>query len=250
MSEYLARHAKPKKKSWREDKWKLDRYLLPKWEHVKARDISRSDVRALVEGIADRGAPILANRVLALTSKVFSVAVERDWRPDNPCRGIAHPGKEQKRDRVLSDDEVRTLWNALEAEDPFFRALFQLRFLTAARGGEIRHMRWKDVNLTTGWWIIPSESSKNDLPHHVPLNDTALHLLNNLKRWQEQRRITMNEGRKKKGWPLREPSEWVFPSPRGDDEPFNWEQRATDVCAKPPASNFVPTTYAGPSPHF
>jgi integrase len=194
---------------------------------VKATDVSRPDIRGLVERIADGGAPIHANRVLALLSKIFNFAVVRDWRSDNPTHGVERPGVERRRDRVLTDEEIVTLWAALNEEDPFHRALFQLRFLTAARGGEIRHMRWQELDLVTGWWTIPEEFSKNGIPHHIPLSTLAVRLLNELNAWQEKRRAEINDGRRKKRLPPRERSVWVFPSPRGGDEPFLWEQRAT-----------------------
>lgn len=69
-------------------------------------------MRALVEDVADSGAPILANRLVALLSKMFSFALDH---PEvkgltvNPATKIPRPGREQSRDRVLTDDEVRTL---------------------------------------------------------------------------------------------------------------------------------------------
>jgi integrase len=135
---------------------------------VKARDISRPDVRALIESITDKGAPVLANRVLALVSKMFNFALVRDWRTDNPCQGVEkNPEKSLK--RVLTDDEITKVWEVLEREDPFFRALFQLRFFTAARGGEIRRMRWADIDLEAGWWNLPPEFVKNERAHRLPL---------------------------------------------------------------------------------
>lgn len=193
-TEYIERHAKRVKKSYRNDQWMIDRHLLPRWRHVKARDVSRPDVRALVEAIADRGAPVLANRVLALISKMFSFAVSRDWRADNPCTDVKRPGSEKSRERVLTSEEIVTLWKTLDAEDPFFRALFQLRFLTAARGGEIRRMRWHDLDLESGWWSIPREFAKNDVSHRVPLNQKALMLLKELRDWQAAQLIKINSG--------------------------------------------------------
>jgi integrase len=49
--------------------------------------------------------------------------------------------------------------------------------LTAQRRGEICTMRWQDVDLTTGWWLIPAESSKNADPHRVPLTPMVVELL-------------------------------------------------------------------------
>ncbi len=129
--------------------------------------------------------------------------------------------------RVLTDDEIKTVWNVLECEDPFFRALFQLRFLTAARGGEIRRMRWADIDLEAGWWSLPPEFVKNERAHRLPLVAAACNILNDLRTWQDQRLRDINKGRATKKLLPKNASEWVFPSPRGDDSPFDWEQRAT-----------------------
>jgi integrase len=222
---YLDRHAKPKKKSWKSDEWVINRHLLPKWRQVKARDVSQADVQSLVDTIGAT-APILANRVLALISKMFNFSIKKKWRLDNPCQWIDKPGIERSRDRVLSHDEIRAVWNSLASETPFLAALFKLRLLTAARGGEIRKMRWADVDLKTRWWTIPYEDSKNSIQHRVPLNEAACELVEELRTWQVDRLNTINRGRLKKGWQIKQFSEWVFPSPRGDS-PFAWEQRAT-----------------------
>jgi integrase len=49
--------------------------------------------------------------------------------------------------------------------------------LTAQRRGEVARMRWRDVDLMTAWWTIPSESSKNKDPHRVPLTRMVLEIL-------------------------------------------------------------------------
>jgi integrase len=83
-----------------------------------------------------------------------------------------------------------------------------------------------DIDLHRGEWVIPAADAKNGVAHWVPLNQDAVTALTGLKTWQHERLATINEGRKKKRWP-KEFSEWVFPSPRGDDTPFDWEQKLT-----------------------
>ena len=154
------------KKNWKQDVWVINRHLLPRWKHIKARDIAAADVLAVFDSLRER--PVLANRVLALVSRIFTFAIGRQWRPDNPAGRIKkHP--EPGRDRVLSEDEIRAIWNALNTEDPLHEAIFKLRFLTAARGCEIRTMRWEDVSFQSGWWTIPRERAKNGVAHRVPL---------------------------------------------------------------------------------
>jgi hypothetical protein len=56
--EYIQRHAKVHKKTWREDQRNIDKDLLPRWRNVTPAEITRADVRAMVESIAHRRAPI------------------------------------------------------------------------------------------------------------------------------------------------------------------------------------------------
>lgn len=225
QTQYLAKFAKPtkKEKSWKNDEWILRRHLLPPWKHLKAADITRADVRALIEPIATT-TPVLANRVLALISSIFKFAVNHDWRPDNPARGVEWQ-PESGRKRLLNDDEIRRVWSALDEEDPFFQALFKLRFLTAARGVETRTMRWSDLDLHSRVWTIPEERAKNGNSNTVPLTALAVELIQRLQQWQQERIESINVGRRKKKWDLLAMSEWVFPSPRHSGY-FEWEQRA------------------------
>ncbi len=225
--EYIERHAKPNKKTWREDERILAHDVLPKWRHLQPRDIRRSDARALVEAVADRGAPIHANRVLALIRKIFNFAIERDWLDLNPCHMVKRPGKERARDRVLSPDEIRRFWAATEVEAPLIRAAFRLRLLTAQRGGEVLHMRWCDIDLETRWWTVPSEFAKNGLSHRVPLNAQAVSILEELRDWLGIRIKEINVLRARKHLEPKVFNDWVFPSRWHADDSLEWTRKAT-----------------------
>ncbi len=179
-TDYIDKHAKPKKRSWRNDQRILDTEVLPHWKNRPAKAITRRDVRELIDGVAKRG-PILANRVRALLSKLFNIAIQLDIVETNPVTGTARPGVEKQRDRVLTEDEIRQLWTATEGMTPIMAAVFKLRLITAQRGGEVIHMRWQDLDLVNGWWTIPSAHSKNKLPHRVPLAPSALDILTALR---------------------------------------------------------------------
>ena len=137
---YLDKHAQVKKRSWREDLRIIRSELFPLWKGRRAREIRRRDVRELVEAIAERPAPIMANRVLALIRKMFNFAIAREVVDFNPCAQLERPGKERQRSRVLTDEEIRTFWKKLDPEPVEFAAAFRLRLITAQRGGgSIRH---------------------------------------------------------------------------------------------------------------
>jgi len=149
----------------------------------------------------------------------------------NPCNGIERPGAEQQRDRVLTASEIRRLWHALDEADATTAALYRLHLLTAQRGGELRSIAWKDVDLESGWWIIPAEQSKNKLSHRVPLSPLAIAILEDLR--------------------TREASvdcPWIFatPSQRG----HRMTAHKTTVRVRTlSAVDFVPTTFVG-RPHL
>ncbi len=175
--EYLERHAKPKKRSWRADEAMLRRHVPKDWTFRKAADITRRDVRAVLDSIVADGTPIAANRVFALLRKVFNFAVSRELVPFSPCVGIERPSVERQRDRVLSNDELRQVWEAFDSETLPTATLFKLYLLTAQRGAELRSMAWADVDLDAGWWVIPAATAKNGLAHRVPLSPAVTALL-------------------------------------------------------------------------
>ncbi|ODS53223.1 MAG: hypothetical protein ABS36_14970 [Acidobacteria bacterium SCN 69-37] len=168
---YLEKHAKRHKRSWKDDDRMFNAEVLPKWRHRKAKDITRRDVRTLIEAIADRGSPITANRCLALVRKMLNFGIQQDWIDANPAALLKKPGVEASRDRVLTDDEVRLVWKATDAERPAMRALVRLRLITAQRGGELVAIRWSDIS--GDWLTLPPTITKNKTEHRVWLSDLA-----------------------------------------------------------------------------
>ena len=185
-TDYLERHAKPRKKSWKEDQRQLTANVLPFWQsrHVKA--ITRKDVHELLDRITDRRKPVTYNRVKALVSRIFKHGIDREWLDHNPAAGI--PKKpERSRERVLTDEELTGLSRVLDAirtgtqpTSPISRMLargLQFMLRTAQRGGEVFTMEWGDVDEANGWWTIPGEKTKNGTTHRVPLTQPALALI-------------------------------------------------------------------------
>ena len=108
IEEYLEKWARPRKRSADEDERKLKKEVLPLWGKRKAREITRRDVITLLDGIVDRGAPIRANRTLAVIRKMFNFALSRDILDTTPAAMVQAPARENQRDRVLTADEIRT----------------------------------------------------------------------------------------------------------------------------------------------
>ena len=176
-SDYIERHAVPNKrpKGVKDDRAMIDKVILPKLGKRKVAEIARRDIEALHIARADR--PYRANRVLALLSKMFNLAVEWGWRPDNPVRGVKR-FQEEKRDRWLSDQELERLWRVLE-NHPNRRAAnaIQLQLLTGARLGEVLSAGREAFDLERGVWTKPSHQTKQRKTEHVPLSPQALDLV-------------------------------------------------------------------------
>lgn len=136
---YMERHAKPNKRSCREDERRLQRHILPKWSKLKVRAITRADVAALHARIGN-AAPYEANQSLALLSKVFELARRWGFVPEghpNPARDI-DKFREIKRDRRVTPEELPRLAQAIN-EEPNDTARFALwLYLPADWRSEIR----------------------------------------------------------------------------------------------------------------
>jgi integrase len=179
VAEYLEKWAIPRKKSWKEDQRILNKDVIPAWGRRKAKDIEKRDVVLLLDEVMERGAPIQANNTFAVIRKMFNFAMSRSILDTSPCFGVSAPAKPKQRDRVLSETEINKFWGNLEnshMEDQL-KSVLRLILVTAQRKGEIVNAEWNEINFKEGWWTIPSEKSKNGLPHRVPLSHLAKALL-------------------------------------------------------------------------
>jgi len=183
VAEYIAKWAKPRKRTWKEDERILKKDVIPAFGRRKAKDIKRRDIVLLLDEIMERGAPIQANRTLAVIRKMFNFAVVRSILDASPCAAIPAPSVAKRRERVLGDDEIKTFWLKLDQAKMHERNKLALRLMlvTAQRKLEVASAEWIEFDLKTGWWTIPSERSKNGRSHRVPMTPLAKELLKQIK---------------------------------------------------------------------
>ena len=112
----MEKHAKPTKRTWDTDQRVVNRDIKPVWGSRKVASIKRRDVIDWVDRLMQRGKPTMANRTFEVARKMFSFAVARDLVEMNPFYGVPKPAAERQRERVLSEDEIRKVWGAMEAE--------------------------------------------------------------------------------------------------------------------------------------
>ena len=172
---FIKRYATPKKRSWAEDERKLKREIYPVLGDHRAHLVTKPDIVRLLDAIHDRGAPIQANRTLALVRKLFNwAAAEGYLQPPNPAAGIPMRAKENVRRRVLTAEELRTFWHALDGagfEDVTADAL-RLQLLLGARIREVTGMARRELTLEqeTPLWVLPAARAKSgrDVPRPLP----------------------------------------------------------------------------------
>ena len=165
-----------------ETKRLLDLHVLPRWRGRLAREITRRDVLDVLDRVFESGKPIAANRTLAAIRKMFNWAVARDMLTASPCTGVKPPTVERARDRVLSDDELKLIWQAARKVGGSFGSLVQLLMLIGQRRNEVSEMQWGELDLEVRLWTLPRERVKTDQPHEVPLSGPVIAVLETVPR--------------------------------------------------------------------
>ncbi len=174
--DYLERHAKIHKKTWKADERRINRYIKPKLGTTQVSAITRSDIAQIHNQITKNGTPYEANRVLRLLSTIFSYAIQWGYfQGDNPAKGIKL-NRETKRDRWITPEELPRLAQAIDEEpSPIIRGAFWLYLLTGLRKGELLNAKWADIDFETQELKI--EDTKADRPHYLPLSSAALEVI-------------------------------------------------------------------------
>jgi integrase len=158
----------------------FDRLVLPAIGNLGIYDVRRSDVAAMLDDIADNSGPVMADRVLGYARKAFNWFAARDDRFVPPIvKGMARvKPKERARDRVLTDDEIRLIWQNASGE---FGRFVKFLLLTGARRNEAAQMERKE--LSGGNWTLPAVRNKTKVDLVRPLAKTAQELVNGDGRW-------------------------------------------------------------------
>jgi integrase len=193
---YIEKYAKPKKVTWEKDERLLNNNLVPALGRKKAHLVTRRDLRTELNKVADRPAPVEANRTFEVVRKMYNWAVEEEILNENPAANLPKPSEEKPRERSLTADELQTFWQALTAEEPIVRNVFRLMLLSVQRRNEITRMRWPDLDRRENWWNIPRELTKTKRPYRVPLTPAMLAII------EEMEGLSLD-------------AEWVFPRAAG-----------------------------------
>lgn len=185
----------------------LERDILPSLGKRPLTEITPAEVLAMVKRVEGRGSLSMAKRCLDRTTDIFALGVRTLRCPSNPARDLVGVLKTRKvtHRAALPFDQLPTFYERLEAlsAGPELKGAMEMAILTAVRSGEVRGMRWDelDLNAKAPLWRIPAERMKMANEHLVPLSRQAVAILERMQ-------------------PLSGDGALVFPSPSKPNEPL------------------------------
>jgi|JRHI01.1.fsa_nt_gi integrase len=179
-ADYIERQARPNNRSWKVTARHLglrvepDETLHPvptgyftRWSKRAVGRVTKADVQELIDDVRTHSGRVAANRHLAALKVLFNWCVERDILPSSPAAHVRRPAKEEARDRVLEDFELRVIWAAAGDVPPVYGDLVRTLMLLGQRPNEVGGMR--EAELSGDVWTIPGPRTKNKRAHQVPL---------------------------------------------------------------------------------
>ena len=179
LDDFVARYVRNKERPLRSAdhiESAFNRLVKPRIGKLGVYELRRSQIAEMLDRIEDEAGPVMADRTRAYLRKALSWYAERDDQFNLTAVFVrvkprANP-KDRARARVLSDEELRTIWTALDKAGTF-GTLVRMLLLTAQRRDEVAHMSRKEIG-EDGIWTIPAERYKTKRPNFIPLSKAAL----------------------------------------------------------------------------
>ncbi|NBW77353.1 MAG: DUF4102 domain-containing protein [Sphingomonadaceae bacterium] len=171
----------------------LKTYAFPAIGSKPVHGITTTDIAAILEPIWSLK-PETASRVRMRIEAVLNSAKALGWRSgENPAawRGCldavlprASKIKKVKHHAALPWRVAPQFMAALSERDGLGARALEFAILTAARSGEVRGLRWEELDLEQALWVVPAERMKAKREHRVPLSAAAITLLKAMPRIQ------------------------------------------------------------------
>jgi integrase len=161
----------------------FERLVYPTLGARQVDSIRRSEIVQLLDEVENENGPRMASLTLAYLRRAMNWHAARVDDFHSPIvRGMSR-GVATKRDRVLTDDELRAFWRAAEGWEHPFSRLLRFILLTATRREEAAGMRWSELDGAT--WTIPAARYKTKVDFELPLSRAALDMLATAPRFGE-----------------------------------------------------------------
>lgn len=138
-------------------------------------DLTRQQTMSFVNDVKLKISPDASLKRFRSLTAFFNYLVNEGTLEISPLAGTKPPASPTSRDRVLSLDELRVIWDAADALTPTWQAFIRLLMLTGQRRNEVAGLHVNEID--GDWWTLPANRSKNSLPNKVFLSPTAKRLL-------------------------------------------------------------------------
>ena len=184
-SRYIAQEC-PRLARGKETESAIRRHLLEPWGDRQLAELRRRNLVKLLDPIVESGRTQAAHKLREVALRIVNWAVDRGELKINfiasPRRGRQRTGglRRTKRDRVLSDAEIRAVWAACESVEAPFGEMIRLLLLLGQRREEVAGMEWRELDLHRGLWVIGAARYKTRVEHAVPLPAIAVELIRQL----------------------------------------------------------------------
>lgn len=182
-AQFIDRHVdKQELRSKHEIERQLECYIYPEWGDEPFESIRRGRVADLLDKIedgkagasGDMGGSVMADRVLATLRKLFNWYEVRNEEYVSPIVRGMRVAKDRSRSRILSDDELRAVWDAC-GDIGTFGAILKTCLLTGQRKAKVGSMKWDDI--CDGVWTIPAEAREKVNAGELKLPEMALDVI-------------------------------------------------------------------------
>ncbi len=167
---------------------RIEKDIRPALGSLPAQDVAPAHIDGLLQAIVTRGAPTTANDVLRLLRKIFDYGIKRHYLATNPALAFDigdAGGRESKRERALSLDEIAALFAAMKTAKGFSPQndmAIRLLLVLGVRKSELTAARREEFDLEAATWNMPAARSKTGKAIAIPLPAMAVSLLRELER--------------------------------------------------------------------
>ncbi len=145
-------------------------HVAPKLGKLRSETLSQDDTKKFMMLLVTKASTSVHNKCLTILKAIF-----RD-QPFNPFSKIKKYAC-AKRERILSEEEVRALLNALKQERQIYSDVVMTLLLTGQRKNCVFSMEWAEVDYQNQVWLIPTSKMKAKKPHAVPLTSEVISIL-------------------------------------------------------------------------
>ena len=149
----------------------LKRYLIKPIGNLKVPDITQKHLVTIVTPLMQKDMHPTAQLVWEAASNILTWAVRNGHREDNPLIRIKPEFKKVTRDRVLTLDELASIWKASATLSDAHKAALRVLILVPFRKTELLGCHWHE--LEDGWLSIPASRAKTSEPIKLFLSDFA-----------------------------------------------------------------------------